>query len=252
MVVGLVLSAAWRYGSGKLLERDTDKRIDRLAATFFVQLGNVVLWLVVLTVYAHVVPALNRLGTVLLTGVSIAGVVVGVAAQSTLGNLIAGVSLIFYKPFRLGDRIQITNATGTETGIVETVSLGFTFLRTDDNRRVVLSNSLISSQVIVNLTMVDPRVIATVPFSIGYGADIAKARAIVLDQAKRCVRAEDIVDCRVVALGASDVDLAMRIWSADSEASARLRSELLEAIAEGLAKGEIEMPIACRKFDAPN
>ena len=251
VVVGLVLSAFWRLGSRKLLEKDTDQRIDRLAATFFVRLGNVILWLVVFTIYAHVVPALDRLGNVLLAGVSIAGVVIGIAAQPTLGNLIAGVSLIFYKPFRLGDRIQIMTSNGIQAGTVETVTLGFTFLRTDDNRRIALSNSLVSGQIIINLTMVEARMISTIPFSIGYRSDIDKARAIALDLARDSGHADDVVDCPVVALGPSGVDMALRVWCANSAAAEKLKNALLEFDQKAIRTGRYRDPVRLSERDSP-
>ena len=64
----------------------------------------------------------------------ISAVVIGLAAQSTLGNLVAGVSITIYRPFRLGDTLQVTAPTGTETGCVEAISLGYTTLRTGDGR----------------------------------------------------------------------------------------------------------------------
>jgi small conductance mechanosensitive channel len=103
-------------------------------------------WLFVLTAYAHLIPALNRVATAMLASVSIASVVFGLAAQSTLANLIAGVSLVFYKPFRMGDELQLTAPTGVETGTVEHMSLGHTTLRTIDDRRV---NSTMLNQVIL-------------------------------------------------------------------------------------------------------
>jgi len=107
---------------------------------------------VMLILYAHLIPVLRSLGTALLTGASIASVVIGLAAQSTLGNLVAGVAITLYRPFRLGDRLQVSAPTGTEVGNVEMLSLGYTTLRTDDGRFVVLPNSIAASQVIIKLS----------------------------------------------------------------------------------------------------
>ena len=98
-------------------------------------------------------PALHGLGTAWLTSAGVAAVVVGMAAQNTLGNLIAGVSLVLYRPFHLGDQLQVSAPSGLETGIVENISLGYTILRTGDERRLVIPNNLMASQTIVNLSM---------------------------------------------------------------------------------------------------
>lgn len=59
--------------------------------------------MILLILYAHLIPVLRSMGTALLAGASVASVVIGLAAQSTLGNLVAGVSITIYRPFRLGD-----------------------------------------------------------------------------------------------------------------------------------------------------
>lgn len=105
----------------------------------------------------------------LLASVSIASVVVGLAAQSTLANRIAGLSLVLYRPFQLGDRLEVAVPAGVQTGTVEAVSLGYTVLRTFDNGRVVMSHSTIANAVMINHTRTSPRVMALVSFSIGYG-----------------------------------------------------------------------------------
>jgi hypothetical protein len=74
------------------------------------------------------------------------------AAQNTLANLVAGISLLLYRPFNVGDRLQVMAPTGVETGQVESINLGYTVLMTDNKRRVVVPNSSMASQTHVNLT----------------------------------------------------------------------------------------------------
>ena len=170
-------------------------------------------------------PASMRLRTALLASVSVASIVIGLAAQSTLANFVAGISLIFYRPFRLGDRIQINAPTGLETGIVEDVSLGYTVIQPFDNRRVIISNS-----VMVNLTAVHPRVMAIVPFSISYDADIDRAREVALELAEAHAKVEEIVGCPVLLLNTSSVDLSLRVWCADPAVAFDVKYDITEGI----------------------
>ena len=78
--------------------------VDRTGIQFVTQLSQALIYLGATVLYAHLVPVLPQLGTALLTGVSVASVVIGLAAQNTLGNVIAGFSLLLYRPFRIGDR----------------------------------------------------------------------------------------------------------------------------------------------------
>src|ERR1700722_1421845 len=127
-------------------------QIDRTTMSFIQQFGSAFIWVIMLILYAHLIPMLRSLGTALLAGASIASVVIGLAAQSTLGNLVAGISITIYRPFRLGDTIQVAAPTGTEIGVVEMLSLGYTTLRTADGRFVVVPNALAASQVSINLS----------------------------------------------------------------------------------------------------
>src|SRR5579864_5723377 len=161
LVLALILSRVLRLALGAAMARHAS-HIDRTTVSFLQQIGTASIWVVALILYAHLIPALRAMGTALLAGASIASVVVGLAAQSTLGNLVAGVAITIYRPFRLGDLLQVTVPGGTETGRVELISLGYTTLRTADGRDIVLPNSVAASQVTINLT----RVGAVAPLSV--------------------------------------------------------------------------------------
>lgn len=125
------------------IRRDRRGIIDRTAATFFVQVARVVLYLLAVTAYFHVIPELRALGTVLLAGVSVASVVFGLAASSTLGNLIAGVSLLLYFPYRVGDVLRLQVAGATETATIEGINLGYTRLRSQTGEELIVPNSVL-------------------------------------------------------------------------------------------------------------
>src|SRR5579863_5215795 len=103
--------------------------IDRTTISFLHQMATALIWVVLLILYANLITALRSMGTALLAGASVASVVLGLAAQSTLGNLVAGVSITIYRPFRLGDTLQVTGPAGADIGVVELISLGYTTLR---------------------------------------------------------------------------------------------------------------------------
>ena len=102
--------------------------------------------------YAHLVPQLRSLGTALLAGASVASVVVGLAAQDTLGNLVAGFSLVLSRAVSVGERIQLYCPVGTITARVHVISLAFTTLLDDDGHRVVVPNSVMMGSAMVRLS----------------------------------------------------------------------------------------------------
>ncbi|MXO67007.1 mechanosensitive ion channel [Altererythrobacter endophyticus] len=244
VMFGFVMSWVVRRALSTLIEHDPNERIDRMTISFIQHLATFIMWIVLALLFTHVVPSLNKLTTSLLAGVSIVSVVIGLAAQSTLGNLVSGISLVIYKPFRRGDRLQLTTPTGLETGIVENLSLGYTVLRTFDNRRIVLSNGTIANQIMINLSSVDLRVMMTPTISIGYSSDIAKARAIVLELAHAHDDVAEVIGCPVVNLGASSVDLSLRAWCADAATAKGAEFDLLEQIKTRFDEAGIEIPYA--------
>src|SRR5580658_7153278 len=149
ILIALVLSRALRAAVQAAMTRQG--QIDRTTMSFLQQFGSALIWVMMLILYAHLIPMLRAMGTALLAGASVASVVLGLAAQSTLGNLVAGIAITLYRPFRLGDALQVAAPTGTEIGTVEQISLGYTTLRTFDGRRVVLPNSVAASQIAINL-----------------------------------------------------------------------------------------------------
>jgi small-conductance mechanosensitive channel len=238
---------AWFIGRGlrlavqRVLAHDKYEHVDRTAVKFLAHLVRFGVYVFAFISYTHLVPALSGLGTAWLTSVSVISVVVGLAAQNTLGNLIAGISLVLYRPFKLGDRLQVTAPTGLETGLVETLTLGYTSLRTDDNRRVVVPNSIMASQTTINLTGNDFRALCSVPIGISYDADIDKARAILLDLAGKHPKAKQVCGCPVTQLAPSSVVLTLEVWCDDTPTAGALKSDLLEQAKKRFPREGVEI-----------
>jgi small conductance mechanosensitive channel len=214
LLVAWLGARALRLSVAKLLKRDEHRGIDHTVAFFLTQLtqlAQIGIYLLALIIYTHLIPALHNVGTVLLTSGGVASVVIGLAAQNTLGNVIAGISLLLYRPFQVGGRVQVSAPTGLEIGKVESLTLGYTILKTYGHRRVVVPNNTMASQVTVNLTTKDPRVMAVLPMGIGYSADIGKARQILVDLDKSHPKVQEVVDCPVTQLGNSSVVLSLRV-----------------------------------------
>ncbi len=233
---------ALRLSVVKLLKRDEHRGIDHTVAFFLVQLAQIGVYFIGLILYAHLIPALHNVGTVLLTSAGVASVVIGLAAQNTLGNVIAGISLLLYRPFAAGDRVQVSAPTGLEIGVVESITLGYTTLKTYDNRRVVVPNGVMASQVTINLTARDPRAMAVVPIGIAYNADIDKVRRILLDIAKGHPGVQEVVGCPVTQLGNSSVILSLRAWCEDSMVALQVQYDIYERAKNRFDQEGIEIP----------
>jgi small-conductance mechanosensitive channel len=134
-----------------VIKRSMQRATDRTGFIFVDQLLRVMIFIIVLILYAQLVPPLRSLGTALLASVSIASIVIGLAAQSTLGNLIAGFALLLYRPVRVGDRVQLATPRGLMTATVESVTLGYTLLHDDEDNQIVVPNSIMANVVIIRI-----------------------------------------------------------------------------------------------------
>jgi small-conductance mechanosensitive channel len=230
-----------RLAVERALARGSRVHIDRTRFKFISQLAQIIIYIVTFFIYAHLIPALSNLGNTGLASVGVLSVVLGLAAQNTLGNLIAGISLLLYRPFNVGDRLQVTAPTGLETGEIESLSLGYTIIKTDDNRRVVVPNSIMASQTTINMTRDDLRAVCSVSIVISLDSDLDRARAILLEIAVSNPKTQKIGGCSVTHLDGAGVELTLSVWCADSLIAGALKCDLLEGIKRRFSDGGIKL-----------
>jgi small conductance mechanosensitive channel len=230
IVAAMLLSRALRLAVHTAMTRHG--HLDRTTISFLQQMGSAMIWVVMLILYAHLIPMLRSMGTALLAGASVASVVIGLAAQSTLGNLVAGVSITIYRPFRLGDTLQVTAPTGTEIGVVELISLGYTTLRAQDGHLIVLPNSIAASQVTLNLSDTFVCGLFSISMHLRRDADLEAARRLAVEVAKEHVGEKAVLGCYLTKVDGEAVTLDLRLSAPDAAARDTLRSTLMGALAQ--------------------
>ena len=240
VVAAMLLSRGLRAAVHAAMTRQG--HIDRTSISFLQQIGSALIWVVMLILYAHLIPVLRSLGTAMLAGAGVASVVIGLAAQSTLGNLVAGVSITIYRPFRLGDTLQVAAPTGTEIGVVEMISLGYTTLRVAEGRLVVLPNSLAASQVTLNLTAAPAPAPMTITIRPGRDASLDAARALALAVATEVVGAKSVIGCFLTKVEGTAVTLELRLTTPAGMDRDTLQSTLLGSLSERFAGAHIGAP----------
>ncbi|CAA9530966.1 MAG: Putative transport system permease protein [uncultured Segetibacter sp.] len=133
--------------------------------------------------------SLRRIGTGLLTGVGISGIIVGFAAQRSLGNLLAGFQIAFTQPLRLDDALVVEG----EFGRVEEITLTYVVLSLWDQRRLILPINYFIEKPFLNLTRTTAEIMGTVFLHLDYSAPFAEIRK----EFNRLLEASDIWDKRV-------------------------------------------------------
>ncbi len=210
-----VLGAILVFIIGKWLSRKLANILRKLLKTSKVDetlisfLGNLAYYTLLIVV---VIAAAGQLGvntTSFLTIVGAAGLAIGLALKDSLSNFAAGVMLILFHPFKLGDVIT----TGGTTGKVTTIAMFNTSLTTPDNQLVFIPNSAITGNVITNITANTTRRVDLV-VGIGYNDDIAKAKTVltnILTSDPRVLK-DPPPAIAVTELGDSSVNLVVRPW----------------------------------------
>ncbi len=214
-------------------------KLDPLLISF---LGNIVYGLLIAVV---VLASLEQLGirtTSALAILGAAGLAVGLALRDSLSNFAAGVMLIIFRPFKVGDFIE---AAGT-SGIVEAIHIFSSILRTGDNRVVTVPNGQIYGGTIINFSARDTRRIDLV-FGIGYDDDLKKAKTLieeVMTTDERILKDPAPV-IMVLELADSSVNIAARPWVNSGDYWA-VRSDLLEQVKAAFDANGISIPFPQR------
>jgi small conductance mechanosensitive channel len=213
----------------------TKAKVDVMLVSF---LGNIAYAALLAVV---VLAALEQLGVNTTSAMAIlgaAGLAVGLALKDSLSSFAAGVMLIIFRPFKLGDFVE----AGGVSGVVEEIRIFHTVLKTGDNREVTMPNAQIYSGTIINYSARATRRIDLV-IGIGYDDDIKKARDLLgqVLEADSTVLKDPAPTIMVLELGASSVDFAVRPWVKSGDYWTT-RAALLEAIKDAFDKEGISIP----------
>ena len=177
----------------------------------------------------------------LVTGLGVVGIAVGFAAQDTLGNFIAGTTLLVERPFRIGDWVQVNE----QVGKVREITLRNTRLVTRDNVYTSIPNSAVASSEILNFSAGGPLRLK-VELGIAYGASVEAARAVLVPvmQQNEKIMQRPLPLVRVDELADSSVNLQLIFWIAPSEIATEpgLRAAILEASKVALDEAGIQIP----------
>ncbi|MBM4102502.1 MAG: mechanosensitive ion channel [Planctomycetes bacterium] len=158
------------------------------------------------------IAALSRLGvqtTSAVAAIGAAGLAVGLALQGSLSNFAAGVLLIIFKPFKVGDFVETAGAKGT----VQEIQIFNTVLHSPDNVRIVIPNAQVTGSNIINYTANDKRRVDLV-IGVSYGDDLSKVKQVILSVLladSRVLRSPEPA-VAVSALAESSVNLVVRPW----------------------------------------
>jgi small conductance mechanosensitive channel len=163
-----------------------------------------------------VIPQVRAVAGALLASSAVVGIVIGFASQRTIGNFVAGLLIALTQPVRLGDRVEVDGAVGT----VEEIGLTYTFIRTDDDSRLVIPNEKLASDTIWNSTIRSPSSRAQITLQVPLDRDL-KSVVDLLREAAPKERSEVFVS----GLD-TNATVTVRAWAPDPFEAERLEADL--------------------------
>ena len=235
----------------KIIARREKQSIDKTNLIF---LKNAVLY----TTYCigflsmfNQIPGMQQLSKTLLTGAGILAAAVGFGSQQAISNIVSGIFMVLFKPFRVGDHISLG---GDNKGTVVDISLRHTTIKNSENRMIIVPNNVLNNQSIVNSSSLDAATCAFVEVGIGYGTDINRAMAIMQEEALKHPLLIDRrtktdkennkpqVVARVIEWADSSVILRAWAWASNADNAFVVKCDLLQSIKERFDQEGIEIP----------
>ncbi|HAE14382.1 MAG: mechanosensitive ion channel [Chitinophagales bacterium] len=203
LVIGFILAGIISRMARKAMEK---RDFDASLTPFITSLINITIKILVL------LSAASMFGFEVTSFVAILGALafaIGMALQGNLSHMAAGIMILFFRPFRVGDFIVTQGYSGT----VKEIQIFNTILTTLDNRVIIIPNGAITSGPLENLTA-NPERKVPMTFGISYRGDIDKARSVIQQVADGCehILHDQPVDIFIESLGSSSVNFTVRPW----------------------------------------
>ena len=202
-VVGRIVAKIISNGIRKLMHT---REVDQILESF---VGNLSYWLLMTFVIIATIGQLGIQTTTLIAIMGAAGLAVGLALQGSLANFAAGVLIVMFRPYRVGDFVEAAGIAG----VVEQVQILTTVLKTGDNKQIVVPNGQIMGSIITNYSANETRRVDMV-VGVSYADDIDKVRATIKDIIESDDRILKDPECQIAVseLADSSVNFNVRPW----------------------------------------
>lgn len=230
------------------------KKTDRYGRTSIQFFKNSIKFFIGLFALAYIiitVPMFRSKAALIFSGAGILAAIIGFAAQAALSNLIAGAFIVMFKPFRVGDYIKLDDL---RTGIVEDITLRHTVINNFENKRLIIPNSIISTESVLNHTIDDSHVLSFNNFRVGLKANIDLARKIILEEAEKLDGTFNFnasssssttseTEVRVIDINDSFIHLRAYVWLNEPFREFKIKCDFREAVHKRFVAEGVDLPI---------
>jgi len=206
--------------------------------------------IIAILIVIFAVPVFRDKAGIIFSGAGILAAIIGFAAQAAISNLIAGAFIVIFKPFRVGDFIRLDDL---RVGIVEDITLRHTVINNFENKRLIIPNSVISTESVLNHTIEDSKVLSFNNFTIGLYANIDLARKIIQEEIQKLSHTIDNpeskiskdknnADVRFISTDDTKILLRAYVWMSEPFEEYRNRAILFENVHKRFIAEGVEMP----------
>jgi small conductance mechanosensitive channel len=234
--VGRIVARMLQKGLRKMLQTQA---VDKILETF---VCNLAYWAIMIFV---IIAAINQVGvqtTSLIAVMGAAGLAVGLALQGSLSNFAAGVLIVIFRPYRVGDWVEAAGISGS----VEQVQILTTILKTGDNKQIIVPNSQIMNSIITNYSANDTRRIDMI-VGVSYSDDLDKVRKTLEELVASDERILKDPACTIAVseLADSSVNFVVRPWASTADYWS-VKFDLTEAVKKRFDEEGISIPFPQR------
>ncbi|HYC87373.1 MAG TPA: mechanosensitive ion channel family protein [Chryseosolibacter sp.] len=252
IAIAVVLGRLFRFLIGRGVKGAMRKLkiVDPTKYNFLKNAVEFIVYMIAAIVIFRSIPTLRTYGTALFAGAGVLAAIVGFASQSAFSNIVSGIFIVIFKPFSVGDRVRVGT---TYTGDVEDITLRHTIIKDFENRRIVIPNSVMNNETIVNSTLMEEKVCMFIELGITFESDNGKAMQIMQDEALRhrdCLdnrtaeeKSSDLpqVEVRLINFTDSAQMLRAYVWAKDPTTGFNLKCDLLKSIKERFDREGVEL-----------
>lgn len=250
LAIAFILSRIIRSLIGRFIRNAAQKlKVDPTRYNFFKNAVDFIIFLIATIIIFRSIPLFRDMGTTLLTGAGVLAAIVGFASQSAFSNIISGLFLVIFKPFRVGDRVKIGQLYA---GDIEDITLRHTIIKDFENKRVVIPNSVISNETVINSTLTDEKICVFIEVPVSFSTDLEKAIAIIKEAGSThpfCIdnrspeeltAGDQVVMVRVFAYSELGIQLRGYVWTENATKAFELKCDVLKTIHGQFIKEKIE------------
>jgi small conductance mechanosensitive channel len=240
LVIAFVIGRILRFSINRFVKGASRKlKVDPTKYSFLKNAVEFIVYIIALIVIFRSVPSLREYGTALFAGAGVLAAIVGFASQSAFSNIISGIFLVIFRPFSVGDRVRVGQAY---TGDVEDITLRHTVIKDFENRRIVIPNSVVNNETIINSTLAEEPLCIFIEVGITFDSDVDQAMRIIQEEAVRhpdCIdnRTRDEIESgepqvvvRLINITESALQLRAYAWAKDPSSGFILKCDLLQTV----------------------